>query len=408
MLTIQSLTLANLAVHADSWNDLWRRSESRLPSQRAEGIRLWCEAFATESELTALVVRQEDQFVAALPLIRETRGGILTIYRLPSNCTVRAGDLLLDPNADVNAAIALIASQLTALAGTLAALEGIDIGSDRWQRMVNGLRERGHELHVSAGHDVGVVDILHDWEAYTRSWSRNHRSALKRTRKKLESSGDVQVIRLRDPSDQLLHETLEACFAIEDRTWKGESGTSIVKTPGMREYFHREAKIVRDAGMLDLWLLKLDGQIIAFEYCHLSKGTCFSHKISFDPDWERFSPGRLLRYYQLQQYHQDPQVDQLDTLGVLCQAKAKWTTRSYTCGRVVASIGGPCSQLLLKGLKASRQLYKRVRSERLPSESIAPGAASYLELASGRPETATIAPPIHHPSPLQVGEIHSV
>lgn len=408
MLTIQSLTLADLAQHADAWNDLWRRSESRLPSQRAEGIRLWCETFATESELTALVVRQEEQFVAALPLIRATRGGMLTIYRLPSNCTVSAGDLLLDPNADVNDAVALIASQLTALAGTLAVLEQIDTGSDRWQCMARRLREGGHELYVSAGHDVGVIDILHDWEAYTRSWSRNHRSAVKRTRKKLESSGDVQVIRMRDPSDQLLHETLEACFAIEDRTWKGENGTSIVKTPGMREYFHREAKIVRDAGMLDLWLLKLDDQIIAFEYCHLSKGTCFSHKISFDPAWERFSPGRLLRCYQLQQYHQDPQVNQLDTLGVLCQAKAKWTTRSYTNGRVVASLGGPCSHLLLKGLKASRQLYRRVRSGPATSEPIPAGAASYLDSAGGGSETAAIAPPIHHPSPVPVGESQSV
>ena len=408
MLTIQSLNLADLARHADAWNDLWRRSESRLPSQRAEGIQLWCETFATGSELTALVVRQEDQFVAALPLIRETYGGVLTIYRLPSNCTVRAGDLLIDPNADVNEAIALVASQLTALPGTLAALEEIDMGSDRWQRMVRRLRGQGHELHVSSGHDVGVIDILHDWEAYTSSWSRNHRSAVKRTRKKFEASGDVQVIRLCDPSDQLLHETLEACFAIEDRTWKGESGTSIVKTPGMREYFHREAKIVRDAGMLDLWLLKLDGQLVAFEYCHLSKGTCFSHKISFDPAWERFSPGRLLRFYQLQQYHQDPQITLLDTLGVLCQAKAKWTTRSYTCGRVVASIGGPFSRQLLKLLKSSRQLSRRLRWAPVSSESIAPGAASYLESAGGGPETAATTPPIRLSSSLPVGESQSV
>ncbi len=345
-----------------------------------------------------------------MPLIRESRGGILTIYRLPSNGSVRSGDLLLDPTADVEGAVDAIASQLTALGGTLASFDQIDIHSDRWQRMVGRLRERGHQLHVGKGHAVGVVDILHDWDAYTRSWSRNHRSALKRTRKKFEASGDVQVTRLRDPSDQLLHETLEACFAIEDQSWKGDSGTSILKTPGMRDYYHREARMVRDSGTLELWLLKLDEQIIAFDYSHLSKGTCFSHKISFDPAWERFSPGRLLQYYQLEHYHQDPQVNQLDTLGVLCQAKARWTTRSYTSGRVIASIGGPCSHWLLKGLKASRRLYKQLRREPTHPEPIAPGAARYLDLASASPKTGSvaIAPPVAEPSPQPLAEISSV
>ena len=143
--------------------------------------------------------------------------------------------------------------------------------------------------------------------------------------------------------------------------------------------------------MLDLWLLKLDGQIVAFEYCHLAKSTCFSHKISFDPAWDRFSPGRLLRYYQLEQYHRDRSVGELDTLGVLCQAKAKWTTRSYTCGRILVATGGRCSNCLLRLAKGCRRLYRDLRRVPAGAEPIEPGAARYLELAA--PTTEPALPP---------------
>jgi CelD/BcsL family acetyltransferase involved in cellulose biosynthesis len=241
-------------------------------------------------------------------------------------------------------------------------------------------------MHISAGSDVGLIDILHDWDAYTRSWSSNHRSSIKRSRAKLEAEGKVQVVRLHDPPDDELHEVLETCFAIENKSWKGQSGTSVVGTPGLRDYYHQEARIMRDIGALDLWLLKLNDQIIAFEYCQYSKGTCFSQKISFDPDFERFSPGKVLRCIQLEQYHQDPAADTFDTLGVLCEAKAKWVTRTYRSSRCFVAIGGPASNFLLRGYKSIRSLVKnfvkRKPSVESSEDAIKPGAAKYLELAN--------------------------
>ena len=138
---------------------------------------------------------------------------------------------------------------------------------------------------------------------------------------------------------------------------------------------------MRDIGALDLWLLKLNDQIIAFEYCHYSKETCYSYKISFDPDFDRFSPGKVLRSIQLEQYHQDPAAECFDTLGMLCEAKAKWVTRTYKSSRCFVAIGGHSSNLLLKGFKSLRRLMQRKRGGDAASGSIRPGAEKYLELA---------------------------
>ena len=408
IMQLKTLTLSELTQSADRWDDLWLRSAVGLPTKRAAGISHWCRSFAPDAEFSALVVTDNDRLVAGLPLIRQRGRWPLTVFRLPSNCTVAAGDLLIDPSCDVDVATKMMAQHVGRLAGCLAAFEGIEIDSDRWRRMIGALRGQGRAMHQSHGFDVGVADILGDWDAYTASWSRNHRSAIKRSRKKLEAQGRLEVERVRDASDEELHAVLEACYAIEDKGWKGENGTSILRTPGLAQYYHQEARLMRDEGMLDLWLLKLDDRIIAFEYCHYGKGTCFSHKISFDPQYERFSPGRVLRCLQLQQYHQDPQARLLDTLGVLCEAKAKWITRSYRSSRLFVALGGRGSNLLLRALQTARALSKRIRSAETDSApTIKPGAQRYLQTASPAPcpktpapgPAAPAAPPIAGPLP---------
>lgn len=406
MSTLQTLTLSNLSEHAEQWNALWNASDVLRPSNRAECVELWRDTFAKEAEFRAIVIRQGERFVAAIPLVRDSLG-CMTTYRLPNNCMTATGDLLIDSEADANAVTRLMAEQLMSLPGSFAIFEEIDVTADRWRRLLDALAAAGCQMHASTGFDVGLVDILHDWDAYTRSWSRNHRSAVKRTRKKLETEGHIDVVRLRDPSDEQLHEVLETCFAIEDRGWKGENGTSILKTPRLSQYCHREAKLMRDRGMLDLWLLKLNDQIIAFEYCQFAKGTCFSCKISFDPAFERFSPGRLLRYYQLERYHDDPVARQLDTLGIHCEAKAKWTTRTYKSGRCFVSIGGPTANLLLAGSKLAKRCVDRFRGRKDEPAAIEPGARRYLQLAdpNAASATPTQSPIVAPPAPIVPGVI---
>ena len=49
---------------------------------------------------------------AALPLVKDKSRWPLTVFRLPSNCTVGSGDLLIDPTCDVDAVTQAIARQI--------------------------------------------------------------------------------------------------------------------------------------------------------------------------------------------------------------------------------------------------------------------------------------------------------
>ena len=363
----------------DAWDDLWQKSGARQPTVRLAALQNWLEHFADNRPLSTVVVRNNDRLVAALPLLHDQARGLGVVYKLPVNCWANAGDLLVDPHEDVEQVLdCLVTGIAERLAGVLS-LEEITLDAWHWQEFQQAVRRRHGRYYIAKSAPVGVVDLLGDWEAYEKSWSGNHRSAVKRSYKKLQKQGEVRIERCSE-SGPRLEELMRLAFEIEDRSWKGDEGTSVLKTPGMLEYMLSEAQRVAESGHLDLWFLYLDDEPIAFEYCHVAKGTCFSHKIGYDPQHAKLGPGRLLRYLQLQQYDQEPDVKLLDTLGTFCQSKAKWATRTYEVGKMYTALGGSWASFLVDGYAWSRPFLESLKGDK-PEPFPTAGAASYLESA---------------------------
>ena len=57
---------------AEAWNDLWDRTELSPPTVRYEAIELWTRTFGDPRQLTIVVVKDGEQLVAGIPLIRST------------------------------------------------------------------------------------------------------------------------------------------------------------------------------------------------------------------------------------------------------------------------------------------------------------------------------------------------
>lgn len=379
--------LDDLLAHADQWNDLWNRSETYQPTVTAELIDSWCRSFASESPFQAVVVQSGGEFVGALPLVSRRKWGIFPSFEFPTNCWSNSGDLMLDASFDRDEICRALITGLEQLDHYFVMFDDINLDSQRWASFLRALEDKKKEYRVSTSYTVGITDILHNWKLYEQSWSSNHRRALKKSRRKLEAAGEVRSERICENSGEFAA-ILRRCFEIEDRGWKGDSGGSVLGTPGMWDFMLQEATLVAQRGWLDLWLLKLDERIIAFNYCHYAKGTCFAHKISFDPDFRNFGPGRLLRLYQLEGMHQDPDARVFDSLGVMCQANASWSTTKYTMGKLWAATGSRFSGQLLKAVKTTQPLVNRIRGgPALPVEALEVGASRYLEFAEDKEQS---------------------
>ena len=155
---------------------------------------------------------------------------------------------------------------------------------------------------------------------------------------------------------------IRTIFEMEDRSWKGRAGSSVLKNPSMLDLFLREAVQVESCGALDVWLLMADGVPIAFEYCHSFGKTTVSHKISYDEAYSKYAPGKMLRYFQLRELMQDDRITTLDTSGFYDPSKSKWCNQTYESANVFLALSNYMNaavylaELARKVLRAKRSL----------------------------------------------------
>ena len=81
----QIQSVGELRAMAPAWDDLWRRSDVTLPVVRAELLAQWLEQFAPGTDFRGLVVEDQGQWVAALPLVGRRLGPVLRAGGMPSN-----------------------------------------------------------------------------------------------------------------------------------------------------------------------------------------------------------------------------------------------------------------------------------------------------------------------------------
>lgn len=379
-ITVNTQRLVGLKTLLDNreiWNSLWSRSDVNYPGNRAENIANWMRHFAPNNELILNTVWEDEKLVAAMPLFNKGQKFGLANWSLTTNCWAVCGDLLLDPEYSSDLLCEHLVDGLGSESWSLIKFEGIASTSNRWQSFTRSLKAKGHLARESCGGPIALTDVLQDWTAYQASWSGNHRAAVKKGIKRLNALGTVEVERFQSPEDGDLSAVLTQCFELENRTWKGEAGTSVLKSD-MLDFFIDEATNLLDSGMLHLWLLKLDGQLIAFEYCPVAKGVVYSNKISFDPEFSRYSPGNVLRFHQHEFYQQDEQTHLFDMMGITCKNKAKWATRTYETSNLLVSNGAMGNLVLSVG-----QWLKPPATDPEPVPSL--GAIRYLDAGTPLP-----------------------
>ncbi len=360
---------AALRDRAAQWDDLWLRSDATLPTSRAELVAQWIEHFAPRSRAGAIVVRRGNQMIAALPLFA-TGPKRFSLGRMPGNAWSPAGELLLDPLADRAAACDRIVDGLLDLNLPIVLFDGATTSGTAGRQFAAALERRAVTTVVRRRFLVEQVEIAGDWQSYLASRARSHRRQIRRAQGKAEA---VAALRLRilDPlAPGEIAKWLRRGLEIEDRGWKGAAASSVLKAPGMFDFYLEQALRLAGWGQLRLVFLELDGQPIAFEYGWLSKGVYFSPKVAYDEAFGQFSPGQLLRAALLERFHAGETCHTVDYLGPSSRATADWSTRSYPISRVVIAMS-PAGRTVLGAYEMLRPLVKRFRGQSASTEQAA-------------------------------------
>lgn len=358
---IHLLSLDELHAAAAAWDELWWRSEATIPTLRAELVAQWVRQFAPRAEFHALVVEDGGQWVAGLPLVARRLGRIVDAGIMPLNEWSSRGELLLDPAAEADRVMDALVAATAELPWQLLWLDEVALEASRFAALQRAIVRAGMAADGHQRFQVGWIEIGQDWEAYRRRWSRKHRQQMSRHRRRLQAEGGLRFRTLRQLAPEQVEAWMRRGFEIEDRSWKGEAGTSVLRAAGMFGFFVRQARQLADWGQLQLSFLEAGGRPVAFAYGMHAKGVYHSCKGGYDPRYATHSPGQLLRYHMLEAFHAQPECRAMDCLGPITEAHRQWKPATYAVGRLVVAPRGRLGRMILQAYKHFWPQVRRLR-----------------------------------------------
>jgi CelD/BcsL family acetyltransferase involved in cellulose biosynthesis len=157
-----------------------------------------------------------------------------------------------------------------------------------------GFRERGHTRAMFSP-QVSADDYL------AGALPGKKRKELRRQERRLAEAGTLGYDEL--APDGNLEAWLDEFIALEERGWKGRSGTALRCDPAALGAFRDTARGAFACGRWMTLALRLDGRAIAMR-CNLRAGAgAVAFKIAYDETYARFSPGVLLEVEHVRRLH---------------------------------------------------------------------------------------------------------
>ena len=336
-----------------------QRRDHAHPPRRAD--RPLDGAFRPRARFRALVVEHEGQWLAALPLLGRRIARILPAGATVGNPWSTCADLLWDTARTADAEIGdVLAEAMARLPWQLLWLDGAALDAPQWRAMQFALDRAGTTAVCRRRWLTGRLPIDQHWPACQERWSSRHRRNLARGLERLAAAGDATF----EVADHLgaagSRAPLREAFAVEDAGWKGAAGTSVLHTPGMFDFFLRQARQLAHWGQLALAVLRCDGRPVAFSYGLAAKGVFHSWKVGYDARYADCSPGQLLRYHLIEWLHADGRYEALDFCGPLNEAQARWRPDTYTVGRLIVAPRRWLRRWALRAYACCRPAHARV------------------------------------------------
>lgn len=329
-----------LGSHRLFWNLLLPQTRNATFFQSLDWLEVYWKHYGGGQRLRVLVVCCDRRPVGILPLVvrsESTRVGRLRVLTYPlDDWGTFYGPIGPNPTATLTAGLRHV--RQTARDWDLLDLRWIDRHGCDHGRTEGALRRAGFDPQQQAWARAAVVDVCRNWDDYWGSRTRKWRLNVRNCRRRLLGRGEVTFLRYRpqgaacgegDPRWDLY----DQCTAIARRSWQASStnGTTLCH-PGVSDHLRETHAAAARAGALDLALLLLDKQPIAFAYHYHYRGQVSGLRKGFDLAFSDLRPGTVLQQMILEDSFR--REDRLYDMGVgSLEAKRHWQTSISTSYR---------------------------------------------------------------------------
>jgi CelD/BcsL family acetyltransferase involved in cellulose biosynthesis len=348
----------------ESWNSLARNTGDLGLFLGYGWFKAFWQAFGKSRELFVVVLKKEGLIKAIFPccMIAGPENGRWRVASLTNDHTCHY-DFMIEPDVRQDAISSFIQLLRRVVPDREITFEYMPASGQNVISFIRGLHRDWIPVHMGHGPWAPWLEVSGDWDRFFGSLPRKLRENLKRYRKKAEENGKLQFEVIRQ--DQRVDEILDVLFEIEYGSWKGVGGTAIKSDTEVESFYRRLAHwAVRENGLF-MFLLKLDGRLIAGSFCLSLGKTVFGLKLGHDRSFDTFSPGSLLQAEIVKYLCTMPEFSVYNFLGACDPWKMRWTS---LCGESSSirvypkSLGGWGRYFLRYGWKIP---LKRLRAIRL-------------------------------------------
>jgi CelD/BcsL family acetyltransferase involved in cellulose biosynthesis len=313
--------VAGFEALAPEWDALVSRCDDQVFYSHSF-LRCWLTHFAPRAALRVLTGRApHGRLVAALALMEvKSRQYGLPVRQLVSLGNKHSGrfDMLAEWPPQAGAALASHLARDPSW-DVLRLCDVPEHGSAR--ALLHSLSQAGLPVGIWPSARSPYVLLPPSLEAW-QARRRRELKALRRRRRRLEERGLVTLERVSHPHG--LDALLSECLSLELRGWKGRGGTAIAQDRRTLGFYSELAHTAARTGHLALYLLRLDGRLLAFQLGLSHSGRYLALKPGYDEAFHEFSPGQLLTEGLLQDCIARG-LSECDLLGDDTPSKRVWT-----------------------------------------------------------------------------------
>lgn len=355
-----------LAEIGPAWAELWRDTDG-LVFQSHAWIAAWWNTVPDRRDraLRIGLVWSGERLVAVLPLAISRRRGLLML-EWAANAHSDYEDVLAAPDC--------APQTLQHLWAQISALGGFDIV--RLNRLLPGARANtltganaGTKLRPNHREEMSyrVSGQWTDGAAWFNEQPKKTRQNYRRGRKALDEAGELTFRLL--PPDAPLGPVLDRLAVLKGKWLSARAIESDLFDDGALA-LSALVEALAQAGVLRVFVLESQGTVIAVSLNFVQRGAMMAFITSYDPDFERASPGMVL----MMDYIQWSIDHGLHTTDFLCGAEAfkrRFATEAVTLGTIagVGSAKGAVAELADRTRHQVQVLRERWRERRSPPET---------------------------------------
>lgn len=353
--------LEDLCLIQGAWNELLELEKRDCIFMTFEWLTTWWRYFGAGKQLFILVVKEGREITGIVPwMIRQVWKGRLNRRKIEFIGTGLSDwlDFIIPYRKEEHLELIFRYLQERPMAWDLMDLREIPSSSENAIILQKVLHKNGTMYSIYPDSICPYIEIQTDWDSFLKEqFSGKTRWQMRRSEKRLHKEGEVRIKLLRDLTEE--PGTIQRIVQMrQSEYYRGKKRQGLFDDPAKRGFFEEIISLFSPKGWVNIPLLELSGQLIAYRLDFQFRGRYYGYFLGFNPGFSFCTPGKVLMTHLIKECF-DKQMAEFDFLRGDESYKFDWTNKYRQNMRIMLFRPSLWGRLLYMWYKSKRVLSKR-------------------------------------------------